>query len=188
MTDKIIRRGDAALLASGSPPVRNLIQSQQEHMDMVFHEAYDAGFQAGHDAGLQGLVTATAEAVEAVRHQFFNLEPMLAPLVLQAVQKIIGAMPPGEVVRRAITEALSESGGGLAATLRVAPDDLDDTRAAVTELLATRSDLARCLAGVEADAGLRKGEMLLETLKGRTHIGIAYQMARLHSAVAGSAG
>lgn len=188
MSSKIIRRGESSPPTEAGSSVRSLMQSPQEQMTQLFKQAHEAGFNAGYEVGAKALTAATAEAVQAVRQQFFALDAMLAPLVMQAVQKIIGAMPQDEASRRAIIEALSETGGSIAATLRVAPDDLDVIRASVRDLAHDRPDLATAIVAVEADAGLRKGEMLLETLKGRTHIGIEYQLARLNSAVAGQQG
>ena len=186
MNSKIIRGGPGTPAPEGALPIRNLMQSPQEQMSRLFAEAHHAGFKTGREAGLKDFVTATSEAVAAVRGEFFALDAMLAPLVLQAVQKIIGALPQDEVARRAIGEALTEAGSGIAATLRVAPDDLEISRKVVRDLAQARPDLATAITAVEPDAGLRKGEMLLETLRGRTHIGIEYQLARLGCAVTGA--
>lgn len=183
MPGPVLSPEELAQLDVSGARVRRLLQSPQEQAERIYNEAYRAASAAGHDAGVGNFVAATMEAVQAVRSDFFALEPMLAPLVMKAVEKIIGALPPETVAQRAIATAMSESATGLAVTLRVAPDDLDTMRGAVQSLLAEKPELATGLAAVEADASLRKGEMLLETLKGRTHFGIDYQLARLRYAM-----
>lgn len=183
MTGKIISREESERLNASGTAVRNLLQSPQEQSERLFNEAYRTGLLAGREAGLREFLTATAEAVRAIREDFLKLEPMLAPLVLQGVQKIIGALPSEDVARRAIAEVMKEGGAGLAATLRVPPEELDLMRRAVQDLAQDRPDLAKCLVAIEADPGLKRGEMLLETLKGRTHFGIDYQLARLKYAM-----
>lgn len=186
MDSKIIRREQAGSdRAPASDGIRSLMQSPEERMQQVFADAQTAGYRAGHEISRKEFLATTAAAVKAIRDEFFALEPMLGPLVLQAVQKVLGALPADEVARSALLEALREGAAGVAVTLKVAPDDVETMRMVWAETVQDRPELGGSIASIEGDASLRAGEMLMETLKGRTHIGIPYQLARLKYGVLG---
>lgn len=182
MTTKIIRENEAR---GPGGDVRALMQSPEETVAGLFETARAEGYHNGYSDGMTALATATAEAAHAVRGELFQLEGMIAPLVLQAVRKILGAMPPADVARMAIAEALREVAAGVSVTLRVAPDDVETARTAVAEMERRAPRLVGTIAAITGDAGLKPGEMLLETLKGRTHFGIDYQLIRLTAALKG---
>jgi len=184
LDNKIIRREETGAEPLAGP-IRTFMQSPEERMQQVFADARNAGYRTGHEIGSKEFLTTTAEAVKAIRDEFFALESMIGPLVLQAVQKILGALPPGDVAMAALLEALRDGAGSVAVTLKVAPDDLDTMRMVWAEAIAARPELAGSIAAIDGDASLRAGEMLMETLKGRTHIGIPYQLARLRYGVLG---
>lgn len=173
--------------ASGGPELLHaLMQSPDEHLRRVFGEAEGQGYRAGAEQGRRDFLKATAEAVAAVREQFFQVEQALGPLVLLATEKILGKLPAEQVAREALSEALTEARAAVAVTLRVAPDDLEFMRSVWSELSEARPELRDAIAAVEGDAGLRPGEMLLETLKGRVHVGVPYQLQRLRYGVLGA--
>lgn len=186
MDSKIIRReqGNSQTPAENAP-IRSLMQSPEERMQAVFADASNAGYRTGHEIARKAFLETTAAAVKTIRDDLFALEPMLAPLVMQAVEKILGKMPADEIFRNALLEALRDGAAGVAITLKVSPDDVETMRMVWAQTVEDRPELAGSIAGIEGDAGLKPGEMLLESLKGRTHIGIAYQMARLRYGVLG---
>lgn len=171
---------------TGSADIRNLLKSTEERNQQIFEEARTRGLASGSEAGRRDFLKATAEAVRQIHDELLALEPMLAPVVSLAFEKILGKLPPQDVAMAALSEALRETGAGVTVTLRVSPDDVEDMRRSWRALLTIQPELAPALHAIEADAGLHRGEMILETLKGRTHIGIAYQLSRLKFGILGS--
>ena len=64
-------------------------------------------------------------------------------------------------------------------TIRVSPDQTEQMRNALKQLTKEDEMVAKAISGVEGDPSLKHEEILLETIQGRVHVGIPYQIARL---------
>src|SRR5262249_57765957 len=78
------------------------------------------GFEEGRQAGAEAAATLLAEATAKAEQYFAALELRLPELVLDAVERILGARDPEEVAARAVAAALREQRAGLALTPHVA--------------------------------------------------------------------
>ena len=103
----------------------------------------------------------------------------LTSIVLAAIDKMIGAMDSGDLARRAVQRALREYADAVWVSIHAAPED----HAALTENISSITTYARgtTIRSIESDPLLKPGEIMVETPKGRVHVGIRQQMARLES-------
>jgi type III secretion system HrpE/YscL family protein len=164
-----------------SEQARKVYHSVQEFADKAVEEARTRGFNEGFDEGRRIALETLADEIRQARDELFGLEDALIPIVITAIEKIIGSMDDRVLVRRILRTALLEAGSSTAVTLRVAPEDLDDIRAEVAHL---RFDEGLpVIKQVEGDSMLRFGEMILETAQGRVHIGAHQQIQRLRAGV-----
>lgn len=157
----------------------HVIENEQMTAKRLFEDARRDGYAAGYEDGRNEFVAAIQGAVEQIRDNFFRLEEALLPIVSVAVERILGRMDRVELVQRVLREAMVDLGSGLAVSIRTSPDDLEMIRGAVASAGLHDQQELPPIRAVEADASLKPGEIILETIQGRTHIGPAYQMARL---------
>ena len=185
---KVIPRERSVADAHNGPGtvISSLMQSQDELALQLFKQARLEGWALGQETGRKDFLKATAEAVIAVRTELLAIEPMLGPVVMQALGKVFGKMPYSDVVKGALVEALHEQGTETVVTLRAPLDDIEALRETWATLIKEQPHLATAVGSIEPDAGLQSGELILENLKGRTHIGIAYQLARLRYGILGA--
>ncbi len=137
--------------------------------------------EQGFDEGRSTVLRATIEEVRRILGDFANLvserEDMLASVVMQAVEKIIGAVPTEEQLRLVLGKALSDMLDSFTVVLKVSAEDLGLVRSVLADL--QDAGQGGNIVSVLVDPLLSSGEMLLETERGRVHIGLEQQFARL---------
>ena len=159
--------------------LRHMLESAEEQADALYEEARQDGFLAGQQEGRREFLRVCADAVEAVRTQLFQLEDALVPTVLLAVERVFGQFEDVELIRRVLRAALKDLGYAIGVVVRVPPDKTEDMRAALSELTKGDDVIAKSISSVEGDPSLKNDEILLETIQGRVHVGVPYQVARL---------
>lgn len=181
-TRKVIPREEFGVVDEGTQyteEARRVYQSVQEYAERTESEARERGYQEGFEQARQETFALMEETIREAKERLFVLEDMLTPVVIAAVEKIIGSMDDHVLVRRVLREALIEAGQSMSVTLRVAPEDLDEVRMVIEDISQQRG-LAE-IEAVKPDAILKEGEMILETAQGRVHIGLTQQLQRLRS-------
>ncbi len=159
--------------------LRHMLESAEEQADALYEEARQEGFLAGQQEGRREFLRVCADAVEAVRTQLFQLEDVLVPTVLLAVERVFGQFEDVELIRRVLRAALKDLGYAIGVVVRVPPDKTEDMRAALAALTKDDDVIAKSISSVEGDPSLKNDEILLETIQGRVHVGVPYQLARL---------
>jgi flagellar biosynthesis/type III secretory pathway protein FliH len=162
-----------------------LVEQARSSAGEMLTRAREQGFEEGRQAVMQALV----EDVRRISGDFTLLvrrrEDALAGVVMQAVQTIIGEMPPQERVRKVLSAALADLLDSFTIILKVAAEDLTMVRAILAGL--QQDGQAQNVVSVVVDPLLGAGEMLLETERGRVHIGLEQQLSRLRAALAQAA-
>ena len=158
-----------------------LVEQARSSAGEMLTRAREQGFEEGRQAVMQALV----EDVRRISGDFTLLvrrrEDALAAVVMQAVQTIIGEMPPQERVRKVLSAALADLLDSFTIILKVAAEDLTMVRAILAGL--QQDGEAQNVVSVMVDPLLGAGEMLLETERGRVHIGLEQQLSRLRAAL-----
>lgn len=139
--------------------------------------------EQGLEEGISTVMRTTLEEVRRIIQDFSHLvqerEVAIVDIVMNAVEKIIGQSPPREQARLVLSTALDEMLESFTVVLKVAAEDLGMVRALLAELQAGQR--GQNIVSVLVDPLLSAGEMLLETEKGRVHIGLGQQFSRLRA-------
>lgn len=159
--------------------LRHMMESAEEQAKALYEEARQEGYATGLQEGRREFLRVCADAVEAVRQQLYQLEDALVPTVLLAVERVFSQFDDIELIRRVLRAALKDLGLAVGVTIRVPPDQTEKMRAALAQLSKEDDIVAKAIQGVEGDPSLKSDEILLETMQGRVHVGIPYQIARL---------
>ncbi|WP_372421514.1 FliH/SctL family protein [Salinarimonas chemoclinalis] len=137
----------------------------------------EQGFREGYAAGRRAALEDFADAVKRARERLTASDEELAAIVLVAVERMLGPRDERELARACVRHALAEAADDIWAVLRV---PAEDHQVFVEDLAAVSlSDTWPEIRGVEADPLLRPGEIVLETPKGRIHVGLKQQLSRL---------
>jgi flagellar biosynthesis/type III secretory pathway protein FliH len=158
-----------------------LVEQARSSAGEMLTRAREQGFEEGRQAITQALI----EDVRRISGDFTLLvrrrEDALAAVVMQAVQTIIGEMPPQERARKVLSAALADLLDSFTIILKVAAEDLTMVRGILARL--QQEGDAQNVVSVVVDPLLGAGEMLLETERGRVHIGLEQQLSRLRAAL-----
>lgn len=134
------------------------------------------GLAEGRAEGLRAGLARIATMAERAERDLLDLEPRIRAVVLDAVEMIVGAIPPDERTLRLIRRALDEAGGIERLTIEVPAEAAEELRAAAR-------DLPRPIE-IGVDPLLAAGELVLRSEAGRMHIGLREQMAALAEGMA----
>jgi flagellar biosynthesis/type III secretory pathway protein FliH len=163
----------------------HLVEQARSSAELMLTRARQQGLEEGRQAITQALI----EDVRRISADFTLLvrrrEDALAGVVMQAVQTIIGEMPPQERVRKVLSASLADLLDSFTIILKVAAEDLIMVRAILANL--QQDGEAQNIVSVVVDPLLGAGEMLLETERGRVHVGLEQQLSRLRAALAQAA-
>lgn len=136
-----------------------------------------AGHKEGFEKGRLEAIETLAEAIDGVRQRLAASDEELAAIVVAAVEGIIGAMEDRDLALRCVRRALDDAAGDIWAKVHVTPAEVAYLEEGLRKLPTTGTWPE--IRGVEADPLLKPGEIILETPKGRTHVGIRQQLSRL---------
>jgi type III secretion protein L len=157
------------------------LETAQAAADRLRERAAAEGYVDGVSQGRHDAVAALAAVAAQVRDDLAALRPSLAPIVLKAVEKLVGTLDRAELVRGCLDAALAEIAATIEVTLYVPPQDLDFFRTQVQALGEPTDAPIRLV----VDPLLKPGEMMLGTPNGRTHIGPRQQITRLAAVLGG---
>jgi flagellar biosynthesis/type III secretory pathway protein FliH len=158
---------------------RKIYNNAKEETANAKEQARMQGYNIGYSEGIKSAIEDMLESVDAVKMSLLSAENDLTSIVLAAIDKMIGDMDTGELARRAVIRALRDYADAIWVSIHAAPED----HAALTENISAITTAARgtTIRSIEADPILKPGEIMVETPKGRVHVGIRQQMARLQS-------
>jgi flagellar biosynthesis/type III secretory pathway protein FliH len=158
---------------------RKIYNTAQAETAAAVEKARMEGYSVGYSEGIKSSIEEMLEAVDSVKMALMSAENDLTSIVLVAIEKMIGDMDLGELARRAVVRALRDYSDAVWVSIHAAPED----HAALTENISSITTAARgtTVRSIEADPLLKPGEIMVETPKGRVHVGIRQQMARLES-------
>ena len=148
-------------------------RSVAEAQEQARRKGYQEGFEKGRLEALETLV----EAIDRVRERLAASDEELAGIVLGAVERMLGEMDEHELALRCVRRALDDAAGDIWAVVRVTPDEVPYLEEGLRQLPMTGTWPE--IKGVEADPLLKRGEIILETPKGRIHVGMRQQLSRL---------
>lgn len=140
-------------------------------------EGSEQGYREGFDRGRTEALAQLVDAIGQVRQRLVASDEELAEIVFAAVEQMLGEMDRKDAALRCVRRALDDAASDVWAILRVSPDDLADVERGLRSLPLTNAWPE--IRGVESDPLLKPGEIILETPKGRVHVGLRQQLSRL---------
>ena len=156
---------------------RRLHESMSRTVAEAQENARKKGHQQGFEQGRLEALESLVEAINGVRQRLAASDEELAGIVVAAVEGIIGAMDDHDLALRCVRRALDDAAGDIWAKVHVTPPEVAYLEEGLRKLPMT--GIWPEIRGVEADPLLKPGEIILETPKGRTHVGIRQQLSRL---------
>ncbi len=140
-------------------------------------EGRTRGYQEGFDRGRTEALGELIDAVDRARQRLSASDEELAEIVLAAVEQMIGELDEKDAALRCVRRALADAAADIWAVVRVSSDDHAHVQAGLQTLPLTANWPE--IKAIEADPLLKRGEIILETPKGRIHVGLRQQLSRL---------
>src|SRR5262245_25663448 len=132
---KIIRREEAQnwvdgyrFVAEGRRAADELRQSAQ----VAYEEAKARGLDEGRAAGAAEAAAIVAQTAAKVDHYLASIEQQVAELSLSIVERMLGALPEGEITARVAKQALEAFRREKHVRVRVSPAVLEDVQRALS--------------------------------------------------------
>ena len=144
----------------------------------AFEKAKEDGYQAGLEAGREEHALKIMDTAMASVEYLERLEGDLARIVEEAVRKIIGAIPDGQLIVSLVRKALSTMRDDRRVVVKVSPED----EPAVREALLGAAQGSAFL-DVRPDGRLQKGNCLLESELGVVEGSVEAQLKSLSAAL-----
>jgi len=116
---------------------------------------------------------------ETIRTDYEGAENWLSALIISAVGRVIGAMPPEDLTRNLILTAVQEAGSRWEIEILVGPGDYQQ----VQELIASSSGKFKNIVAVTSQEGLERGELRLRSASGISDISPRVQIENLQHAI-----
>lgn len=147
--------------------------------------AYAAERERGYaDGRAEAAMEAAEQQLETLSRTiawFEQVELEMVEVVIAALQKILGEMDPGELVRRVVHQALRTMRNQRQVTLRVAPEVVDAVQLHLREIMADYPGIS--FVEVTADSRLRAGGCILESELGVVEATVEVQLDALRRAL-----
>jgi type III secretion protein L len=140
-------------------------------------EGFDLGYQDGRRAAFEDLVN----MVSTARAKVTTSEAELFELMISAIEQIMGTLEPRDLARKILSRALEDNAEGISLKVLTAVEEVEPILEDVATLRQTPG--LPEIRAVEADPLLKRGEIVLETPRGRIHIGLQHQLNRLKDAL-----
>ncbi|MGL4728799.1 MAG: FliH/SctL family protein [Bosea sp. (in: a-proteobacteria)] len=158
-----------------------LVEQARSSASQMLTRAREQGVEEGRQAITQSMLEDIRRIVSDFSVLIRRREEALAGVVMQAVETIIGDLPPQERTRQVLSAALADLLDSFTVILKVSAEDLQMVRDILGKL--QENGEAQNVISVVVDPLLSVGEMLLETERGRIHIGLQQQLSRLRAAL-----
>jgi type III secretion protein L len=181
---KILSPGDMQAVVEAArflAQARDISGKARQAVAAAEAEGQARGYKEGFDKGRTEALAELVDAVDRARQRLAASDEELAEIVLAAVEQMVGEIEEKEIAIRCVRRALQDAAGDIWAIVRVSADDHAHVQAALQNL--SMNTPAPEIRSVEADPLLKQGEIILETPKGRIHVGLRQQLSRLKAGV-----
>lgn len=172
--DLSVWRDASDALAAARNQADAIVAQARLEASAIAAAAHGDGFRAGSAEA----ATLVAETLARQRSLLQQLEAEVPRVVLAAVERMIGAIDPGEALTRAVRHGLETLRRTGTARLRVSPGDSVVARDAVAGFRAEDGVVV-----VVPDPGLAAGVAVLETEFGFVELGLEAQIGALRAAL-----
>ena len=156
-----------------------------ETMRLEAKAAFEAERQRGYEQGvLEGRQEHAEQIMDTVLKSIEYLEGLekgVSSLVGEALRKILGSLPPEDLMAGVVRQALALVRGQKQIVLRIAPADEEAVKARLAEIMREYSSIA--FVDVQADGRLAKGACTLQSEMGIIDAGVETQIRAIVNAL-----
>jgi type III secretion protein L len=181
---RVIRAADYAAWIEGAAFLE-AAKAQAAEIARQAGAAYEAEKARGYADGRAEAAAAAAEhqieAVAKLVDWLDRVETQMADLVVQATEKILGALDDEELLKRVVHNALKVMRTQRQVTLRVAPEMVGTVQRHLVEIMAGYEGVT--FVDVSPDARLGRGGCILESELGIVDASVEVQLAALRRAL-----
>lgn len=181
---RILRAHEVAVLHEASA-VLLAAQQRSEAIQLQAEEAYEARRNEGYRDGLdEGRLENAEKLMETAMSSVAfieSIESTLVDVVVQSLRKIVGEIPPEELITGIIRQALTTVRNQQRVTVRVAPGDEKAVRTAFATMLQRVPGDASFL-DLLVDARLDMGSCILESELGVVDASVETQLKAMENA------
>ncbi|MEI6413237.1 MAG: HrpE/YscL family type III secretion apparatus protein [Pseudomonadota bacterium] len=177
---KIIKAADYQVYLEA----RALIAAAQAEADTLRAEAQQAftaeqarGYADGQEQAADALSNQLMEASDRILDYLSGVENDMTELVSQATAKVLGRLPPQDLVMAVVQEALRHARDQKRITLRVAPEQLEIVRERLAEIAGEYAEMNSL--DVVGDERVGAGGCLIETPMGLVDARLETQLRNL---------
>jgi type III secretion protein L len=158
---------------------KGIFQRAQTDLHSASQQGREQGYRDGYNEGRRAALEDLGRAIEEMRAKLLTSEEELVGIVMSAMQRILGEMDDDSIARHCVKRALQDAADSAWVELRVAPEDMPIFAHFLEQIAMEAGSIE--IRALHADPLLKDGEMILDTPKGRVHIGLRQQLARLQN-------
>jgi type III secretion protein L len=149
---------------------QNMRHKAEEAFEAEKQRGYEQGVLEGHQEHAEQIMETVLKSIEYIE----GLEKGVSALVGEALRKILGSLPPEDLMTGVVRQSLAMVRGQKQVVLRVAPADEEAVKARLTEIMRDYSSIA--FVDVQADARLTNGACTLQSEMGIIDAGVETQI------------
>jgi len=180
---KVIKAAEYAMLveaqqiiADAKSRAETILADAQDHYESERRRGYEDGLVEGKMNMAEHMMENIASSVDYLE----RMETTIVDVVMQSLRKILHDMDDRERTCKVVHKALSYVRAEKKVILKVSPEDIENVRSSVEDLL--REYPAIHFLDVAADARLSGGDCILESDMGVVDAGIETQLAAIERA------
>jgi type III secretion protein L len=158
------------IAAAAGEYAANLRREAEEAFAAEKQRGYEEGLRESRQEHAENILETVLKSIDYIE----GLEKGIAGLVGDALRKILGEIPPDELIAGVVRQALTLVRGQKRVTLSVAPEDEPTVRSRTDELLRDYASIA--FIDVVADGRLSRGACLLQSDMGVIDAGVETQI------------
>ncbi|MDR2504447.1 MAG: HrpE/YscL family type III secretion apparatus protein [Deltaproteobacteria bacterium] len=138
---------------------------------------YEHGLLEGRQEHAEQMMDTVLKSIEYIE----GLEKGISALVGDALRKILGSLPPGELIAGVVRQALALARGQRQVILRIAPEDEAALRVRLEEIMREYSSIT--FVDLQTDARLKPGDCSLQSDMGVIDAGVETQIRAVINAL-----
>ncbi|MCL1916577.1 MAG: HrpE/YscL family type III secretion apparatus protein [Desulfovibrionaceae bacterium] len=149
-----------AIVEEARAYAQNMRLEAEKAFEAEKQRGYDQGVLEGHQEHAEQIMDTVLKSIEYIE----GLEKGVSALVGEALRKILGSLPPEELMAGVVRQSLALVRGQKQVVLRVSPADEEAVKARLAEIVRDYSSIA--FVDVQVDARLVRGSCTLQSEMG----------------------
>jgi type III secretion protein L len=149
---------------------QNMRRKAEEAFEAEKQRGYDQGVLEGRQEHAEQIMDTVLKAIEYVE----GLEKGVSTLVGEALRRILGSLPPEDLMAGVVRQSLALVRGQKQVVLRVAPEDEEAVKSKLADIMREYSSIA--FVDVQVDGRLAQGACILQSEMGIIDAGVETQI------------